>query len=141
MTITGLVLRHKGRTDIPPLIQVREVSMSANLPSLLRSKPHVSFVELHGLQIHIPPREPGEPPLIQKTDQDLAKKYPVLIEEVHADDAIIVVLRAQTEKPPHEFPIHHLELQDVSFDRPSKFHATLTNAAPKKGNSPARSVI
>jgi AsmA-like C-terminal region len=131
MTITGLVLRHKGRTDIPPLIQVREVSMSANLPSLLRSKPHVSFVELHGLQIHIPPREPGEPPLIQKTDQDLAKKYRVLIEEVHADDAIIVVLRAQTEKPPHEFPIHHLELQDVSFDRPSKFHATLTNAAPK----------
>jgi AsmA-like C-terminal region len=131
MSITGLVLRHKGRTDIPPLIQVRELSIYANLPSLFRSKPHISFVQLYGLQIHIPPREPGGQPLIQKTDQDLAKKYPVLIEEVRADDAIIVVLRAQPAKPPREFPIHHLDLQDVSFDGPSKFHAMLTNAVPK----------
>ncbi len=131
VTITELVLRYKGRTDIPPLIQVRMISMYANLPSLLRSRPHISFLQLSGLQIHTPPREPGKPPLIQKTDQDLAKKYPVFIEEVHADDAIIVVLRAQPEKPPREFPIHHLELHDVSFDRPSKFHATLTNAVPK----------
>jgi hypothetical protein len=131
MTITGLVMRHKGRTDVPPLIQVREVSMYANLPSLLRSKPHISFVQLHGLQIHTPPREPGGQPLIQRTDQDLAKSYPVLIDEVHADDGIIVVLRAQPEKPPREYPIHYLELHDVSFDRPSKFHATLTNAVPK----------
>ena len=131
VTITGLVLRHKGRTDIPPLIQVREVSMYANLPSLLRSKWHISFVQLHGLQIHTPPREPGGQPLIQKTNQNLAKKYPVLIEEVHSDDAIIVVLRAQSEKPPREFPIQYLELHHVSFDRPSEFHATLTNPVPK----------
>jgi AsmA-like C-terminal region len=131
VTITELVLRHRGRTDMPPLIQVREVSMYANLPSLLWSKPHISLVQLHGLQIHTPPREPGGQPLIQKTDENLAKKYPVLIEEVHADDAIIVILRAQPEKPPHEFPIHYLELHGVSFDRPSKFHATLTNAVPK----------
>lgn len=131
VTITGLVLRHKGRIDIPPLIQVREVSMYTNLPSLLRSKPHISFVQLYGLQIHTPPREPRGQPLIQKTDHNLAKKYPVLIEEVYADDAIIVVLRAQSEKPPREFPIHHLELHDVSFDRPSEFHATLTNPVPK----------
>ena len=131
VTITGLELRHHGRTDIPPLIQVREVLMYANLPSLLGPKPHISYVQLNGLQIHTPPRVPGGSPLIQKTDQDLAKKYPVLIEEIHADDAIIVVLRAQADKPPRELPIHHLELHDVSFDRPSKFHAMLTNAVPK----------
>jgi hypothetical protein len=129
--ITGLVMRHRGRTDIPPLIQVREVSMYASLPSLFRHKPHISLLQLSGLQIHTPPREPGGLPLIQKTDQDLAKKYPVLIEEIHADDAIIVVLRARPEKPPREYPIHNLELNDVSFDRPSKFHATLTNAVPR----------
>src|SRR5216684_4495520 len=131
MTITGLVMRHKGRTDITPLIQVREVSMYANLLSLLRIKPRISFVQLNGLQIHTPPRQPGDEPLIQRTDEDLARKYPVLIRELRADDAIIVVLRAQPEKPPREFPIHHLDLHDVSFDRPSKFHATLTNAVPK----------
>jgi hypothetical protein len=130
MTVTDLVLRHEGRTDIPPLIQIHEVSAYTNLFGLLQPKPHISFVQLTGLRIHMPSREPGSEPLIQKTDQNLAKKYPVQIDEIHTDDAIIVLLRAQPDKPPREFPIHHLELHDVSFDRPSKFHATLTNAVP-----------
>ena len=131
VTITGLVLRHKGRTDIPPLVEVRKVSMDANIASLLRAQPHVAFVQLDGLQIHTPPRVPGGSPLIHKTDQDLAKKYPVLIDQLVADDAIIVVLRAEPGKPPREFPIHHLQLRDLSFDRPADFRATLTNAVPK----------
>src|SRR5580698_8713778 len=131
VTITGLVLRHKGRTDIPPLIELRTVWMSAQLPELLRPRQYISFVQLDGLQIHTPPREPGAEPLIHKTDQDLAQKYPVLIGEVRADDASIEVLRAQSDKPPREFPIHHLDLHDVSFDRPAQFHALLTNAIPK----------
>jgi len=131
VTITGLVLRHQGRTDIPPLIEVKTVSMYAQLPELLRPRPYISFVELDGLQIHTPPHVPGGQPLIQKTDQDLAKKYAVLIGEVHADDASIVVLRAHSDKPPREFPIHHLDLHNVSFDRPAQFHALLTNAVPK----------
>jgi AsmA-like C-terminal region len=131
VTISGLVLRHKGRTDIPPLIQVRTVSMYAQLAALLGPRPHISYVQLDGLQIHTPPRVAGGKPLIQKTDQDLAKKYPVEIGEVHADDAIIVVLRTQNDKPPREFPIHHLDLHNVSFDRPAAFHALLTNAVPK----------
>jgi hypothetical protein len=130
VTITGLVMRHKGRTDITPLIQVREVSMYANLLSLLGTKPRISFMQLNGLQIHAPPRQPGDEPLIQRTDEDLAKKYPVLIREVRADDAIIVVLRAQPGKPPRKFPIHSLRLNDLSFDRPAQFHAVLTNPLP-----------
>lgn len=130
VTITGLVMRHKGRTDIAPLIQIREVSIYANLLSLLEIKPRISFMQLNGLQIHMPPRQPGDEPLIQRTDEDLAKKYPVLIGEIRADDAIIVVLRAQPEKPPREFPIHRLRLQDLSFDRPAQFHAVLTNPIP-----------
>jgi hypothetical protein len=130
VTISELVMRHKGRTDVPPLIQVREVSMHANLLSLLQIKPRISFMQLSGLQIHTPPRQPGDEPLIQRTDEDLAKKYPVLIRELHADDAIIVVLRAQPEKPPREFPIHRLRLQNLSFDRPAQFHAVLTNPIP-----------
>jgi AsmA-like C-terminal region len=131
VTVTGLVMRHEGRTDIPPLIQISEVDAYANIPALMGPKPHISFVQLYGLQIHMPPRKPGSQPLIQKTDQDLAKKYSVIIEEIHTDDAMIVVLRAQPDKPAREFPIHHLELHDVSFDRPGKFHATLTNAVPR----------
>ncbi len=105
--------------------------MYAQLAELLQPRPYISFVQLDGLQIHTPPRVPGGEPLIHKTDQDLAKKYPVLIGELRADDASIQVLRAQSDKPPREFPIHHLDLHDVSFDRPAQFHAVLTNAIPK----------
>src|ERR1700723_255368 len=131
VTISGLVLRHKGRTDIPPLVQVKTVSMFAQLAELLRPQPYISFVQLDGLQIHTPPRVPGGEPMIHKTDQDLAAKYPVMIGEMRADDASIEVLRAQSDKPPREFPIHHLDLHDLSFDRPAQFHALLTNAIPK----------
>jgi len=130
VTIRQLVLRHHGRTDVPPLIQVRAVTMTSNLINILRAKPRIAFVELEGLQIHIPPRQSGSEPLIKRTDQDLAKKYPALIEDMRADEAIIVILRAQPEKPPREFPIHRLELHNVSFDRPAAFHATLTNSVP-----------
>jgi hypothetical protein len=131
VTITGLVLRHKGRTDIPPLIEVKTVSMYAQLGELLRPRPYISFVQLDGLQIHTPPRVPGGEPIIHKTDEDLAKKYSVRIGEVRADDASIEVLRAQSDRPPREFPIHHLDLHNVSFDRPAQFHAILSNAIPK----------
>src|SRR5271163_370189 len=52
VTITGLVLRHNGRTDIPPLIQIQRASMYAQLAGLLQPRPYISFVELEGLQIH-----------------------------------------------------------------------------------------
>src|ERR1700684_3022112 len=81
ITITGLVLRHKGRTDIPPLIQVSKVSMYATLHSVLRRNPEITFVKVDGLRISTPPRTPGGKPLIQGTDQDLAQKYPVLVDE------------------------------------------------------------
>ena len=131
ITITGLVLRHEGRTDIPPLIQASKVSMYGTLRSVLSRNPHITLVKVEGLQIHTPPRVPGGPPLIHGTDQDLAKKYPLLIDELVADDAEIVVLRGQPEKPPHEYPIHHLHLENLSFDRPADFQAILTNAVPK----------
>jgi len=130
VTITGLVMRHKGRTEIPPLIQIQRVSMYANILGLLQTKPRIASVQLDGLQINAPPREPGGDPLIQRTDQDLAKKYPALIQELRAYDAVITVLRAQSERPPRTFPMHHLLLRELSFDHPARFHATLKNALP-----------
>jgi hypothetical protein len=130
VTIRGLVMRHKGRTDIPPLIEVRDVSVYTNLFGLLLPKPRISYVQLDGLQIHTPPRQQGGKPMISPTDQDLAKKYPVLVGEIRADNALLVTLRADSKKPPREFPIHYLELHDVSFDRPASFHAELTNPVP-----------
>jgi hypothetical protein len=131
VVVWGLVLRHNGRTDIPPLIQVRRVSFYTTLSGLLRDRPEIGTVELDGLQIHTPPRTPGGPPLIHETDQNLAEKYPIVIREIRADDALFVLLRKDSDKPPNQFEIHHLVMNDFGFDRPAAFHALLTNPKPR----------
>jgi hypothetical protein len=130
VTITKLVMYHKGRRDIPPLIQIEKATVIADLVNLFRAQPHIAHVQLDGFRINTPPRVPGGPPMIHGTDQNLSAKFPVIIDDIHSDDAVIVILR-NDNKPPKEFPIHHLELVDFAFDRPAKFHALLTNAVPK----------
>jgi len=131
VVVYGLVLRHNGRTDIPPLIQIRRVSFYTTLTGLLRDRPEIGTVDLDGLQIHTPPRTPGGPPMIHGTDENLAEKYPIVIREIRADDALLVLLRKDSDKPPNQFEIHHLVMNDFGFDRPAAFHALLTNPKPR----------
>ena len=131
VVITGVVLRHNGRTDIPPLIEIAKVSFNANLSGLLANKVTVSSVRLDGLQIHTPPRQPGGKPLIHRTDVDLAKKFPIVIGEVIADDAVIVPLPKDPAATAHPFYVHHLHMNNFRFDQPADFHAILTNPKPR----------
>jgi hypothetical protein len=131
VTIDGLVLRWQGRTDVPPLIRIERVKFAASISGMLRKRFTIRSVELEGLQIHMPPKGSGARPKIHGTDADLARKYPVLIREIHADNALISILRGDPAKPPREFPIHQLEINDFSFDSPASFHAVLTNPVPK----------
>jgi AsmA-like protein len=131
VVVSGLALRHKGRTDAPPLIEIRKVSFDTSLPGILGEKVSIHSVRLEGLQIHTPPRKPGEKPLISATDEDLAKKYPVAIEEILADDAILEPLPKDPGKTSHPFFIHHLDLHNFRFDQPASFHALLTNPRPQ----------
>jgi AsmA-like C-terminal region len=131
VTIEGLVLRHNGRTDIAPLIQAKEIIVDASLLELLRPKMHISTVRLIGLQMNTPPHQPGAPPVFKKSDEDLSRKYPIIVDDIHADDALLLILRAQPGKKPEDFEIHHLEINHFSFDRPANFHAILTNPTPR----------
>ena len=131
VVITGLTLRLKGRTDVPPLIQIQRVSFSASVPDVLRRRYTIERVQLDGLQIHIPPKGSGARPRIQGTDVDLARKYPVLIKEIHATNGLISILRDDPKKPPREFPIQSVLVENFSFDNAASFHAELTNPVPK----------
>ena len=131
VVITGVVLRHNGRTDVPPLIEIAKVSFSANISGLLANKVTVSSVHLDGLQIRTPPRQTGGPPLIHGTDLDLTKKFPIVIGEIIADDAVIVPLPKNPALTAHPFYIHHLHMKNFRFDQPADFHAILTNPKPR----------
>ncbi len=128
--VTELVLRHDGRTDIAPLIEIRRLSLSASLWDLLGKKITVSSVRLEGLQIHTPPRGTGGKPLFHATDADLANKYPVVIRDVIADDAVLVPLPKDPTMIPRPFNLHHVEVHNFRFDQPADFHAVLTNPKP-----------
>ncbi len=55
LIIDGLVMRHEGRTDILPLIQISTITIDANLASFLAARPVISHVTLDGLHINTPP--------------------------------------------------------------------------------------
>jgi hypothetical protein len=131
VTFDNLVMRYHGRTDIPPLFQARTVSFSGDLVGMVGHRPHVQSVWFEGLQIQLPPRQHDGKPKIPQSGEDIAKKYPLVVDEVHADDALLVMLRAKPGGAPLEFPIHHLEADHVSFDSPAAYHALLTNPVPK----------
>lgn len=127
-TAKGIVLRHKGRTDVPPLIMIERLSLMANITGLLRSPKHVASIHLNGLQVHIPPRGDGAP----RVSGEPAKKItiPVMIDELTSDDALLETLPNEKGKLPRDFAIHRLVMTSFGFDRPGPFHATLTNPAP-----------
>jgi hypothetical protein len=131
ITIDGLSLRLKGRTDVPPLIQIRRVAFTASLLDVLRSRYTIENVQLDGLQIHIPPKGSGARPRITGTDVDLAREYPILIKEIHATNGLISILRDDPNKPSRDFPIQQIVIKNFSFDNAASFHAQLTNPIPK----------
>jgi hypothetical protein len=122
---SGLVLRHEGRTDVPPMISIGEFSAEAGILGLLWKPWKIGQVKLKGLIIQIPPK--GER---RKQDWSKVRDVPVLIGEIVSDDAELRLLPKSAEKDPHVFAIHRLVMHSVGLDRPAKFTAQLTNAVP-----------
>jgi len=127
VTAAGIVLRHEGRTDVPPLIQIKQVAFDAEPLSLVSRRPVVKAVHVDGMEIQIPPHGPGTPSVLGR----LPGEYPVTIEDVHADRVLIAILPADRSKAAREFALHHLELKPVRPGQAAGFEATLTNPVPR----------
>ena len=54
----------------------------------------------------------------------------VVIRDVDAPDAKLIVLRKDPSKPPRTWSLHQLHVQDVSFASRMPFETVLTNAVP-----------
>jgi AsmA-like C-terminal region len=127
VTGRGVVVRHHGRTDVPPLIQIREFSATASFTGLLGKPLHIHTVHLKGLVIQFPPKQPGENRNLMGSS---SKDVPVLIDQLVADDAELDMLPANPQKPTHQFLIHQLNMRQVGRGRAAPFVAVLSNPAP-----------
>lgn len=127
----GLVLRYQGRTDIPPVIAVRQFAGTAGFRGFFARR--IEEVTLDGLEITIPPRRREEMPHLggggapADLEDDSA---PPVIGRLVAANTRLTVLSRDPGKKPRVFDIHTLELTDVRLDGPADFTAALTVPTP-----------
>lgn len=126
----GLVIHYHNRFDVPPLIQIKEFSFNLGLIGALRAPRHISSITLTNMVITIPPRQP-KPPDAPKPPSSHPAPPNLIIDEIVCDDALLLIMSKNPEKPPLDFDIHNLVLNHVGADEPFVFHGNLTNAKPK----------
>jgi hypothetical protein len=130
----GLVLRSKSRSGVPPLIEVSEFTVDANLSGLWNR--HVTFVKLDGLRIQIPPDgdsvESNDTLPASHSGHSTQPEYlrQMVINDLEAADAKLIILRSDPSKPPRTWSLHSLHVQNVGFATHMPFETTLTNAVP-----------
>ncbi len=125
---SGLVVRYEGRTDIPPLISIREFTARAGLFALIGKPWILDHLELQGLVITVSHRDHQPPPASSRNRK--LKDIPLLIRELIADDAQLVIVPRDEAKSPHVFEIHHLLMNHVGLHHAASFVAELTNPTP-----------
>ena len=128
----GLVLKHQERPGLPPLATIRKFSATGNWLGLLRHPRHFGKVRLESMVIVVPPRSrhPQADQQQQQKQQQQQQVSPFVLDEVSADDAVLKILSANANKPPHVFEIHNLRMQSAGLGQPMSFQVTLTNPIP-----------
>ena len=126
---SGIILRHRGRRDIPPLFVIRRFSFEVDLGAIFDSPKRVQLVTIDGMEINIPPK--GERPEFgdEDTQDDDAMKTDVILDEVVINDSMLTILPRNGKKP-LEFVLHYIRLESAGKNVPMKYNASLTNARP-----------
>ncbi|HWF87164.1 MAG TPA: AsmA-like C-terminal region-containing protein [Vicinamibacterales bacterium] len=150
----GLILRQRGRSEVPPLITVKSFSVDADLMGLMRK--HVAHVQLEELDIEIPPdrhpndeeaapskdtpaRSPRVPETAGEPDQAAGRRAPsandieegVLIDTMDSTDARLAIISSHPDKPPKVWNIHTLHMKTIGVGQAMAYDATLTNGIPR----------
>jgi hypothetical protein len=143
MTGTGLVLRHKGRSDVPPLITIASFAAEASLWGLIGRPVRLSNVRVEALEINIPPRAGDEArrnearsgSVPQQTEpkpqtDERASASLLIVDGLLAERAVLKILRRDPGKAARVWEIAHLSMQRAGSNQPWPFHAQLTNPVP-----------
>jgi hypothetical protein len=144
VTSGGVVLRHKGRTDVPPLITIASFSAEANLWGLIGKPLRLKRIRVEGLEINIPPggidgdddddearsAPPPQPAPPAPSTATGRRDSPLLIDDLLAERAVLRILRRDPQKEPRVWEIAQLSMQGTGSNEPWPFRARLTNPIP-----------
>ena len=132
---TGVVIRHKGRTDVPPLITIDAFQIHGSYGDLMQQPRRVSEVRLRGLKVNIPPGDGDDTPDQEKTDAEkqanVENLQRVVIDTFEAPDTVITLIPKVAGKQAKIFTVHHLVMDSLGVKQTIPYIATLTNPVPK----------
>lgn len=123
----NLNLRSNLDPSLPPQIQVGQFSFHTPLLDVFQSPMHIGLVELHGLQIMIPPK--GQRSAMPEPKKSHGK-ISILIDKIVCDETTLTIMTDKPNKVPLQFQIHALTLTRVGSKKPMHFVAQLVNPKP-----------
>ena len=130
----GVTIRHKGRTDVPPIIAIERFEIRGSLGDLMKQPRQVSEVRLQGLRVTIPPGDDNDDDDGKSDAESHAgaeRLQHVIIDRFEAPDTIITLVPKKAGKQPKVFTVHHLVMDSLGINETMPFIATLTNPIPK----------
>ncbi len=123
----GIVMRHRGRKDIPPMFAMKAFQFQVDLGRVFDPVKNIDLVKLEGMQIHIPPK--GDRPDFPKAEPG-SKPPQVVIDHVEIHNAHLVILPKVKDRKPLDFDLHEIHLRSAGMNQAMKYTALLTNPKP-----------
>lgn len=130
VTGLGLTLRHHGRRDVSPLIQLKKFSFSASILGLFRPVKHIPVVRLEDLVINIAPRQQTKDTPAPESSRVNGSTPAFIIDKLICENADIAILPKSVGKLPLDWEIHNLVLYSLGQNQPTSFTGRLTNGKP-----------
>ena len=126
----GILLRRKGRRDVPPMFAIKKFRFDVDLGTIFDTPKTVYSVLLEGMEIRIPPQ--GERPKLSAGSSPEASGPLtwVRIKEVTIRDARLLILPKDRKRIPLEFFIRDLRLKSENAGAAMRYNAALTNPRP-----------
>jgi hypothetical protein len=135
VTGTNLIIRHKGRKDVPPLVSVGSFELDGGLVGLFSRPRRFRTVSLTGLEINIPPefrQDAGDGAAGTRSSDDGSDgPAAIVVGTLKAKDATLTLIPKRQGKEPRVFAVHSLTMTPLGRSEKMSFEATLTNPIPK----------
>ena len=129
-----LTVRHRGRTDVPPLLIVKSFSVDLRPTDLWRSST-VEHVQVDGLEVNIPPKNaagkrplPNLPERGDDTPEDDSDG--LVVKRLTATNTRMSIIPREANKDPKIWDIIELEMKNLRGNEPATYIAALINPIP-----------
>lgn len=129
--VTGenIILRHRGRRDVPPMFSMGRFEFEADLGEVFAPVKHISLVRLERMDLVIPPKG-DRPTLTTSSSSGGSNHVNVVIDHIVITDSRLVILPKDKTRKPLDFDLHRVSLDSVASGQPFRYRASLTNAVP-----------